>query len=112
MPTVRPVSLGSTIALEKSMTGLESSAMTSQLPTATEQRGAYRLGAPRLAIRTSLVIRRRAQAVPQWMCSASSGTTTQPCLRSSQTENVGGGKAGSAKAPTGIAISSSEASLV
>jgi hypothetical protein len=35
------------------------------------------------------------------MCPASSGTTTQPCLRSSQTETGGGGKAESAKAAAG-----------
>ena len=60
------------------------------------------------AVETCCVLARRPQAIPQWMCSASSGTTTQPCLRSSQTETCGGGKAGSAKAPTGIAIRSSE----
>lgn len=39
------------------------------------------------------------------MCSASSGTLTQPCFRVSYTENTGGGKLGSANAPTGTAMS-------
>lgn len=41
------------------------------------------------------------------MHSMSAGIVTQRCIRSSYTENAGAGKAGSANAPTGMAMLSS-----
>ena len=46
------------------------------------------------------------------MCSMAAGRPTQLCIRSSYTENAGSGKAGSAKAPTGMTTAPGSSSTV